>query len=641
MPLNEGLVPRFREARKPGLQRFRPDYYLMNRSYFLVLFFALVALAGSAALPRPVRAGGPEFPGDGTVGLGRGGARAARADGPAIMLRNPAGLALLWDDQITAGVNVGIADACFLPTGGYAWGLQSMGRSAYQLGQGPVYPFASPGDTYLNSAPLTGFANEPYPTVCYQGPEPIFPFVALTKKLSDDLGVGLGFFPPDSASLFQWGNRDGTVDTPRGRRPNPLRYLRSHQNISYFSLLGAAGYRLTPWLSIGAGFQWSLLVYSATTWTTPVSALDPESDVRADLVGRDLFIPGMIASVHVQPIEALDVVLGFKWSDRVESRAKLDITTGAFGTGGTFQFFDASSGQIATVGSSIPTTAHNVNGVVSSPPIWVPQLTLGVRFSDLLTPRAKDLTAAKKAAGNRVEDQMGTERWDIEADVVYYFNSAYDHAQFKTHGDQQLQLITVDPTGARGSLPASPGDCLQRDPVTNNCIGDRVVKTAYNGKNQFTVRVGGDYNLFPGVFAIRAGLSYEARGQDPGDLNVLTYMLSRKGIHVGATLRVADKTDISIGYAHFIHENVRLQVFHGEPTSSLPPRYRTPEYNFKPGAGVPDAMGNGANLGGFSGTANVEIPNSDVAYAQGPFYVNAGSFFYHLDLVSVSVTQHF
>jgi hypothetical protein len=52
-------------------------------------------------------------------------------------------------------------------------------------------------------------------------------------------------------------------------------------------------------------------------------------------------------------------------------------------------------------------------------------------------------------------------------------------------------------------------------------------------------------------------------------------------------------------------------------------------------------MGNGATQGGFQGTARVEIPNSDPGFAQGPFYVNAGSFYYHLDLVSASLTQHF
>jgi long-subunit fatty acid transport protein len=167
------------------------------------------------------------------------------------------------------------------------------------------------------------------------------------------------------------------------------------------------------------------------------------------------------------------------------------------------------------------------------------------------------------------------------------------------------------------------------------------VKTQLGGKNQFTVRVGGDYNLLPGLLALRAGLSYETRGQQPAMLNVLNYMLSRYGVHAGLTVRVAGKTDISFGYAHFIHENVQLQVFNGSSVSTYPPRYRLAQYHFKAGAGVSDAMGNGANSGGFSGVAGVEVPNGEPGYEIGPYFVNAGSYYFHLDVVSLSFTQHF
>jgi hypothetical protein len=290
----------------------------------LALLTLLLMLPVLAVLPRSARAGGTEFPADGTRGLGRGGARAARADDPTIMTRNPAALALLWDDQAIIGAHLLLVDACMRPTGGYGWGLQSMGRTAFDLGEGPVYPFAQEGDTNLDGTPLVGFAEEAYPEVCYEGNAPFLPHLALSNKISDDLGVGIGFFPPDSSSLFQWGNRDGTVDTPNGLRPNPLRYLRSAQNVSYFSVLGAAGYRIAPWISVGVGLQWMLVIYEATTWTTPTSGLDPESDVRGDLFGRDLFVPGVIASVHLQPFDFLDVVVGAKWSDRVKSKVKLD-----------------------------------------------------------------------------------------------------------------------------------------------------------------------------------------------------------------------------------------------------------------------------------------------------------------------------
>jgi hypothetical protein len=606
-----------------------------------LLFAALAAALVAGGLPRAAQAGGTEFPADGTRGLGRGGARAARADDPTIMTRNPAALALLWDDQATLGAHVLIVDACMWPTGAYGWGIR--GNAAIDLGEGPIYALAEEGDQYLDGRPLRGFVDEPYPVVCYEGPAPFLPTVALSNKLSDDLGVGLGFFPPDSASLFQWGNRDGTVDTPNGLRPNPLRYYRSHQNASYFSVLGAAGYRLAPWIAVGAGFQWMMVVYEATTWSTPVSSLDPASDVRGDLFGRDLFVPGLIASVHLKPLDFLDVVVGFKWSDRVKSKVKLDLTTGAFGTGDRFQYNDfdptTETSQLTFVDGSIPTTAHNQPGRVDSPPIWAPQLTLAVRFADLLKPRFRDLALAHESADGTVEDHMATERWDVELDVVYYFTSVYDRAQFRTR-DARLQLRTINANGVPGFIPASAGDCLMRD-ATNNCVGDRRVKTELGGKDQLTVRAGGEYNVLPGLLALRAGVSYELPGQEPEMLNVLSYMLSRTGLHGGLTLRVAGKTDISFGYAHFIHENVRLQINDSINTSKLPLPYRTAQYNFMPGAGAGDINDAGKELGGFDGVAGVEVPNGDLAYEEGPYYINAGSYFYHLDVVSFSIAQHF
>jgi hypothetical protein len=118
-------------------------------------------------------------------------------------------------------------------------------------------------------------------------------------------------------------------------------------------------------------------------------------------------------------------------------------------------------------------------------------------------------------------------------------------------------------------------------------------------------------------------------------------MLSRTGLHAGVTLRVAGKTDISIGYAHFIHEDVRLQVNDSFPASRYEPKFRMAKYNFKPGKGVADLNGAGAELGGFDGSAGVEVPNADVSFPVGPYFINAGSYYYHLDVLSLAFTQHY
>src|SRR5256885_9362345 len=76
----------------------------------------IVPLLGLALVPLSARAGGPEFPGGGTRSLGRGAAAFARADDPSVMIRNPALLADLWDDQALIGVHLLLVDACMRPT---------------------------------------------------------------------------------------------------------------------------------------------------------------------------------------------------------------------------------------------------------------------------------------------------------------------------------------------------------------------------------------------------------------------------------------------------------------------------------------------------------------------------------------------
>jgi hypothetical protein len=112
-------------------------------------------------------------------------------------------------------------------------------------------------------------------------------------------------------------------------------------------------------------------------------------------------------------------------------------------------------------------------------------------------------------------------------------------------------------------------------------------------------------------------------------------------MHGGFTWRIAGKTDLSIGYAHFLQETVRLQVNDEIRASRYSPQYRTPQYNFMAGNGVADMAGLGAMNGGFDGTARIEIPNADLGYPVGPYFVNAGSFYYNLDVLSLSLTQHF
>jgi hypothetical protein len=223
--------------------------------------------------------------------------------------------------------------------------------------------------------------------------------------------------------------------------------------------------------------------------------------------------------------------------------------------------------------------------------------------------------------------------------------------------DAAVDLKFLDANGVTSSTAASVGQCQMRDAM-NKCFGDRVTTTSFGGKDQFSFRVGGDYNLFPGLFALRAGASYETSGQDVQKLNVLYYLLDRIGIHAGFTLRVAGATDISFGFAHFIQKKVHLQINPGVD-EAYPLEYKTAKYHFQSGAGIeplpPEYLEGPAGQefiqrygtpdptpGTFDGNAQADIPNGDAVRTEpGPHYVNAGSYFYNLDVLSVSITQHF
>lgn len=601
------------------------------------------------ALPQRAAAGGTEFPADGTRNLGRGGAGMARADDAYVMVRNPARLADLWDDTAMLGAHFLLADACMQPTGAYGVGVTR--TDVLRLGDETLLVRPPAGATDRNGQPLVGIETEPYPNVCYEGPMPFLPHVALTMKLQKDLGVGLGFFPPDSAALNQWGNPDGTVDTPNGRRPNPLRYYRSHQNVTYFSAMGAVGYRIADWIRVGLAFQWQLVMFSARSWSNTTSDLNPSNSVRTDVFGRDLFVPGVVSSIHIKPFDALDVALGFKWSDAINAKAKLDITTSAFGSGERFEYLDA-NGMEQALASGIPTTNHNQPGNVDSGPVWVPQLSFGLRYADRLKPLQSDdeWDTAKTAAKGVVEDSMATERWDIEADVIYYMTSQFDRSAFtsgsaKARFQQALADGTISP-----SQILYAGDCIEPhgdaagDPENPPPAGDvctkRLVKSQLNGKDQITVRVGGDYNFLPGLFSMRAGFSYETDGQDPEFLNIMQYMYRRVGLHAGATVRLAGKTDISVGFAHFLQRDLRLQINSDSEGDFRP--YRDPMYHFAAGRGIagPGDPASADQPGPFDGTAGFEAGNGQ-SREPGPYFINAGSFYYNLSVLSIEITQHF
>ncbi len=624
-------------------------------------FVRLVACCAFAltSLPLSAAAGGSEYPSDGTRGLGRGGASMTRADNPKIMVRNPALLADLWGSMLYMNVNVGFPEACSQPSGGYGWG--ELGTEVLQLDPNgePVKVTAEEGavggSDPDNLQPVMGYEYEPYPEVCYESGTTIAPSVALTGKFGDKLGLGIGFMPPEIAMDTQYGNNDGTVDTPNGLRPNPMRYMDTGRAPSYFGLLGAFGYRIVPWLRVGAGFRWSMVHADVTAWNkygTP--DLSPANDLRIHYYGTDMFVPGFTASVHAVPIDALDIAVGFRWEDRPTfNDAKLDIEVNPWGTGETYYFRESPGDAIETYAVDPAYMNYNVPGKVVSPPVSVPQLSLGIRFADRIVPRPENY-AGFSGGTDPVRDSMSEERWDIEFNFIYYFNSTFDELNFEFVPSERITRVSTDEAGAVSTISGPPGVCPDNDgdgspdsDPSGNCLVNYVMPAKFGGNDQISMRLGGDYNIIPDVFAVRAGVSYEGRGADP-DYTRPPYGLpfERLGLHTGFTWRLDGRTDLTFAFAHFFQETIELAL-NTDPEASGMDLYLRRARTFNPDA----------RPGGYSADPAIAEQQAkevyhviDEADADGvgrqrtgdnTYYVNAGTHAFSLNVIGASIARHF
>lgn len=582
-----------------------------------------ILATGLAIAPSLVHAGGREFPGDGTRAMGRGGAGMTRPDTPRVMTRNPALLSDLPGSILELNQAVTVPDACFQPSGGY--GLDVAQRTEAQ----DVVMLPGEDEPLIlgNADTPGGYYGEAYPEVCYSGGYVFLPSVMLGGKMSDDLGWSLGFIPPDLAQLSQWGDRDGTIQTPNGRRPNPTRYTGVHQNATFFSLQGALGYKLAPWLSIGAGVRWSMVVFQGATMATALeNSRKASDDGYGELRGRDLFIPGFNVSLHAVPADNLDVAIGFRWEDALRvTNPKLDVITNVWGVGRPVEYEDG-NGTTQITGAGIPVATNDLNGTFEAPPLIVPQLSFSLRYADRIVTRAAHAQARDES---KVGDAMDTERWDVELDAVYYMSSLIDQQVFTFKpGEGAIRRLDVNADGSQSVLEATAGKCLAMQ-VGSGCPIARQNIRPFGGRDQWTFRLGSDVNILPGRFAVRAGVSYEQRGVDPNQVfNNNSANLQRTGLHAGFTLRFG-RTDFSVSYVHFMTETLEINFSRAE---------RDPRWDdTAEGPGDPPSIYHPIREG--DAAAFAEVPDNDNRF--GSSSVNAGRYTQSMDVVAIGLAQHF
>lgn len=555
----------------------------MSRSVLVIALCAVVAVA-LFTVPGTAHAGGFEYAGAGTRSLGRGGAFYARADDPMALLYNPANLASLSGSQLMLNVNLGWFDACYQRPGTY---LEA------GMDDEPTV-FGDDGAWSLG---------QDFPEVCNEGPPGPSPDLAFTMRLGRDLGIGFGVVAPAAIghNVYADDANPGTLDGPGGQQlPPPSRYVLLEEQLLIAYPTVGIGWRPLEWLQVGASLQWGLGYFKFVTMARATEGENPSGDVRSELSASDLFIPAANVSIHAIPHDNLDIVLSFRWVDDVEATGDTTLRYGAYGVGR----------EDGSVQGAIPTDTNLSDTTLSAPQPW--QLAFGIRYADRISARPRDIAAVERLS-RRIEDSMSNERWDVELDVVYEMNSRVDDFTVDIPNDAVLQLRDASATGVNESTLPLPDQLNIR----------------HNWKDQLSVRLGGDYNVIPGMAALRLGGSFETSGVSEPYANLDFIPAQRLGIHAGLTVRLGD-FDISLAYAHFFQETLEV--------SQCPDAVIDPV----------EAAGRDAGLESTQIHQNVLSACADEGHAAldqisaddlGRI-VNAGTYTSNIDVISLGVTWH-
>ncbi|MFK7989252.1 MAG: OmpP1/FadL family transporter [Sandaracinaceae bacterium] len=557
---------------------------MARRTRRSTLLLSLLVLTGASVGASQAEAQGFEYAAPGTRSLGRGGAFMARADDPMALGYNPAALAFLPGYQLSLGSHVAFYDACVERSGTYDDSDVS-GNAALDSRYG--FPESGTADNWVN---------QPFPRVCREtipGPSPQLVF---SGHPLPELGFAVGLLAPAAVGSGAWGDGQGSVDVDGTLLPSPTRYQLVSQNLLLFHPSIGVGFSPFKELAIGVTLQWGMaLVDYAVHTSSGFGPEDPAEDVRTELSVQDWFVPAIIASVHIVPIDELDIVVMARISDSINAEGDLRLTTGVNGTG--------------MPGSLDPAETLIQGTQLSAGQPW--QFGLSARYAERIHRRYRDPEEASRVNG-RVEDRMQNEVWDLELDVVYSLNR------------QVTDFVVTQPAGASAQVceaNASPEAC---DGTSFDATLPSQLSLPHGWQDQLSVRVGADWNVVPGAIALRLGSHFVTNGLNDSFAIADFLPGMRLGLHLGATFRF-DRFDVSIAYAH---------IFQFDHT------VRASDANYR----LIAATGSEGQCTGPDGAAyDRDQPTSNRGcYPQGAGAVaNAGTYQAEFNVISLSGRYHF
>jgi hypothetical protein len=483
--------------------------FASRRSVALALTFPF-ALSAVALSCRPhARALGFELIPPGAREVGRAGASVVGADSAMGLFANPATVlapSSLTDTQVS--LHMGFTELCYR-------GVE----------------VSEDGGSRSAGAQL--------PEQCGDAKGAYIPAVASTLRLGDKqrFALSLGFYaPPAVGRDTHFGST--TTGTPDGSTTSPLspaRYMLMHEKlVQSFPTLGLS-WQPHPQLRVGASFGWGITSYDFTqgAFSRVIAMRTPflvggESDVSTQISGHDNFVPRVQAGLWLKPVKSLPLELGasFTWTQDVQSSSsELRVRNLR-----TDYYFPAAIGPL--LGDlQQPAIDARVKGVSLLSP-QLASLQVGARY-------ARKLARPVGFIGDRLE----SERFDIEANFVASFG-------------QNLDRFTVRVPDTTISVP-SPSAVA---PMPTELKLPTRIELEHQWQTQYGLRLGGDYNVLPGLFAVRAGYSFESDGVSKGYHQLDFTPFKRFGLYAGATVRLFDRVDLSAAYSYFIVPDVTTSV---------------------------------------------------------------------------------
>jgi long-chain fatty acid transport protein len=448
-----------------------------------------------------------EYPDNGAASFARGGAWLAVGNEPIAAHYNPAALA----------------------TQGSGFSIEQ------QLNFDHVcYDRRGPGNTAVGPNDATTLPGQTTPAVTYlpvcnsRGSFPsTIPSISVAWRASRTLGFGIAIVPP------------ATYGTPKGafpltapgyngftksvtQIPAPYRYMQTDNQSTIIFPTASFGWEVVRHLRVGAGFISGIAVIDVDTvgGTNNVSPTAEVGDHQgedglAHLLTKDLFVPGVVASIHWSVLPQLDISVWGRWMDSVRA-SEGDFTL-------TAQVYDGSSGKVTPtctnpdlkMCTTNATQNHYLNALTAFKYPIPPEIRIGARFHQ---PRSKSRLLWE--TGGEVRDPLHDDSFDVEVDGSYSMNSKADNVQIR------FNPLGVEPTGV--NLPPN---------------ADK--PTGY--KDSYGVRVGGQWNAVQSKFAVRAGGWFESQSVDPAYESIFPVGATRWGFGGGIVFR-QDFIDISLGY---------------------------------------------------------------------------------------------